>query len=161
MQLHPRKTRISHQSRRIHKTPNRLLNIPPRHLPRLGPRHSRNNPLQQPIPDFDGNSAGRNRLREHPAATRNTERLPAGVADLRDGGGAVFLAGVGVFLPFCDEGLVACVFVVEGWVEGAAEVVDVDLDVTFFRSKTRWRLVWLPGDGRGFQAGGGGRWRTG
>lgn len=134
MQFHPRKARISHQLRSIHKAPNRLLDISPRHLPRLRPRHRRNDTVQQAISDLDRDSAGRNSLREHAAASGNTEGLAAWVADLRDSGGSVFLAGVGVFLPFCDEGLVACVFVVEGWVEGAAEVVDVDLDVAFFDS---------------------------
>lgn len=132
MQFHPRKARISHQPRSVNKAPNRLLDIGPRHLSRLRPRHSRNDMLQQAIPDLDRDSAGRDSLREHTAATCNTERLAAWVADLRDSGGAVFLAGVGVFLPFCGESFVACVFVVEGWVERAAEVIDVDLDVAFF-----------------------------
>lgn len=54
------------------------------------------------------------------------------MADLGYGGCAVFLACVGVGLPLRDEGGVGVgvgVFGVEGWVEGASEVVDVDLDV--------------------------------
>lgn len=79
-----------------------------------------------------GHRTGRNSLREQASTSRATERLPAWVRDLCDGGCAVFLAGVSVFLPLGDEDCIgACVFGVEGWVEGTSEVVDVDLDVAF------------------------------
>jgi hypothetical protein len=55
------------------------------------------------------------------------------MADLHDGGDAVLLAGLGIFGPCLDErrvGLFACVLAWQGRIEGAAQVVDVDLDIT-------------------------------
>lgn len=121
MQLDPRKPSISHEPSGIDKTPNSFLDIPWSHLPRLGPSDTRNDPLQETITNINGHRTRRNSLREYPPTSRATERLPTWVRDLGDGGCAVFLAGVGVFLPLGDEGCVgACIFGVEGWVEGAS-----------------------------------------
>lgn len=134
MQLNPRKARISHQPRRINKLPNHPLNIGPGHLPRRRPRDGRNNPLQTSIADVNGHGTRSNRLREHAPFAGDAERLAAGVADLCQGRRAVFLGDVGVFLPLGHEVAVAAfagVFVVQGWIEGGAEVVYVDLDVSY------------------------------
>lgn len=121
MQLNAPKPSISHKSRRINKAPNRLFNITLRHLPRLRPRHSSNNPVQQTITHIDRDRAGRNRRCEHTPTTRDAERLSPRVADLCDGRCAVFLAGGGVGGPSREQGGVgAGVFAVQGWIEGAA-----------------------------------------
>lgn len=99
MQLNPRKARISHQPRRIHKLPNNSLDIPPGHLPGFTPRHTCNTPLYQAIAEIYRDSTGRNGRRKYASLTRDAERLSSRVTDLDDGGGAVFLAGGGVFLP--------------------------------------------------------------
>ena len=134
MQLDPRKTRISHQPCRVNKLPNHPLDIGPGHLPRRRPRDGRNNALETAIPDINRHGTRRNRLREHAPFAGDAERLAAGVADLCQGRRAVFLGDVGVFLPLGHEVAVAAlagVFVVQGWVEGGAEVVYVDLDVSY------------------------------
>lgn len=134
MQLHPRETSISHQPRRIHKLSNNPLNIPPRHLPWTTPRNSCNNPFHKSTADINRHLAGRNRRRKHTPFTGDAERLAAWVADLDYGGCAVLLAGGGVFFPICEQGSVSAnVFSVEGWVEGRAHVVYVDLDVSWGR----------------------------
>lgn len=55
------------------------------------------------------------------------------MAELHDGRRAVLLARVGVFAPGFHQRRVlelSCVFGGEGWVEGASEVIYVDLDVS-------------------------------
>lgn len=103
MQLHPPKPRIRHESCSINKTPNRPFNIRFRHLPRLRPRHSSNNPLKQTIPNMNRDCTGRNRRGEDTPFSRDAERLSAWVADLGYGGCAMFLAGGGIGGPFFKE----------------------------------------------------------
>lgn len=113
VQLNSRKARISHQPRGIHELSDNLLNIPPRHLPGVTPRHARDNPLHQAIADINRDRTGRNSRREHAPLTGDTERLSPRMADLDDCGGAVLLAGGGVFLPGGEESsVVAGVFIV-------------------------------------------------
>lgn len=133
VQFYPRKPSICHKPGSINELPNNSLNILGSHLLRCRPRQTPHQTLKVPIPKLDGHCAGRQRLRKHTPVACNTERLPARVADLGDGRCAVFLAGVGVLLPLGDEISIAfwvLVFVMQGWVEGAAHVVHVDLNVS-------------------------------
>lgn len=131
MQLHTRKARISHKSRRIHKPPHDAFNIGARHLLRRSPSHTSDDALQNTIAHVHWHSTGRNRLTEKSSPACTAERLTTGMADLCDGRCTVFLGCVGVLFPLCHQsGIFACVLGWQRGVERCAQVVDVNLDVS-------------------------------
>lgn len=123
MQLHPRKPSISHQPRRIHKLPYNPLNFPPTHLPRCRKSNPTDSTLKPPLPNPQRNRTRRNSRRKKAPFASTAERLPAWVAELDDGWGAMLLACFCVFGPGLDHGgVLVCGSVDGGWggVEGAS-----------------------------------------
>ena len=132
MQLHPRKSGVRHNPRRINKTPRHPLDIRARHLPRRREHQSTHSPFQIAVSQSQRNRAwGYRRTKDSPSSGRS-EGLAAGMAELYDSRRAVRLTGFGVSSPFGEDSRVGgfvCIAVVDSCIERAAEVIYIDLDV--------------------------------